>query len=69
MTDEATVIHSILFFNFDFNCKNQSNRSKLNNSRDDNDLLRIKLITTYEKRFKRFHDFSNYNFTIDFNLY
>ena len=44
MTDEAIVIHSILFFKFDFSRESRDNRSRLSGSRDGNDLSRIELI-------------------------
>ena len=69
MTDEAIVIHSILFLNSDLNRKSWSNRNRLNNSRDDNNLSRIKLNTIWWERFEKFSDFLDRSFTIDFCLY
>ena len=69
MTDEAIVIHSILFLDLDFDHKSRNNRSRLNDFRDDNDLSKIKLTTTWWERLKKFNDFSDCDLTIDFSLY
>ena len=69
MTDETIVIYSVFFLNLDFDRRSRDNRSRLNDSRDDNDLSRIELITTWWERFKEFNDFSDCDFTIDFSLY
>ena len=69
MTDEAIIIHSILLFNFDFNYKSWNNCNRLSNSRDNNDLSKIKSIITWWKRFEKFNDFSDCNLTIKFRLY
>ena len=56
MTDEAVVIYSILLFNLDFSCTSRDNRNRTNDSRDDNNLSRIKLIITWRERFEKFNE-------------
>ena len=69
MADEAIAIHSIFFLDFGFGRKSRSNRSKLSDSRDNNDLSEIKLTTTWWERLKRFNDFFDCSLTIGFRLY